>query len=91
MGARKGHVYKLATQNDGSWGNQGETDEDVIRYCEALADMIVENRGAEEGARGGVPARGRDREGAPVSENEIVGWFTVLGALLVITAIAVLV
>lgn len=38
-----GHVYELSTQNDGSWGNRGEADEDVVRFSEKLADLIVEN------------------------------------------------
>lgn len=37
------HVYRLSTTNDGSWGNAGETDEDVVHYCEKLAELIVDN------------------------------------------------
>jgi hypothetical protein len=37
------YIYELSTQNDGSWGNQGETDEDVVRFSEKLAELVADN------------------------------------------------
>lgn len=33
-------TFRLSTANDGSWGNSGETDEQVVSYCEELGTMI---------------------------------------------------
>lgn len=37
------NIYKLSTVNDGTWGNSGESDDEVIQYCRELAKRIEAN------------------------------------------------